>query len=226
MCVVVVFGFWTWANQPPRAQTAVLFAESSRPVAVVLSADDPDGDPLSFELLEWSGKGQLSGAPPWLTYTPPANFVGTERFSFRVVDPYGAFDIGFVEIRIGPALSALRVLPQLPQEPGLLGFVDFLVAQGIRTLYVSHLEPKAFAPGILPFFFVHSGTEAEVFVVGPGGTGELRRLGALRDHCLLVDMRQAPPGTYFFLVLSGSQAFAYPFRLIRLGKDREFAYAG
>ncbi|MFN3346683.1 MAG: hypothetical protein ACK42E_02590, partial [Candidatus Bipolaricaulaceae bacterium] len=75
LCIFGVVGcaaFLAWANQPPRAQTTVVFAEPDQPVPITLQAEDPDGDTLTFELLESAHFGRLLGSPPHLVYHPLA----------------------------------------------------------------------------------------------------------------------------------------------------------
>ncbi|MEN3009909.1 MAG: Ig-like domain-containing protein [Candidatus Bipolaricaulaceae bacterium] len=223
-CVVLIPGFWAWANQAPRASVALIYAEPAKPVEVLLSAEDPDGDPLSFELLEGPKVGELLGTPPRLTYIPRGE--GTERLTFRVADPFGAFDIGFVEIRVSAQVTALRVLPQTASDSLSAGLAEFLVAQGVKTLFVVNVDPRAFPPAILPFVFIRAGSEGSVFLVGPAEAPEVRPLGQPRNHTVWADLRRAPPGTYLFLVISGQEAFAYPFRIAQPVPNRIVAHAG
>lgn len=224
--LVVCAAFWAWANQPPRAQITVVFAEPGKPVTVILQADDPDGDPLTFELLDSARSGKLLGSPPHLIYYPLADFEGAERLTFRVVDSYGAFDIGFVEIRVTRAATALRIVPKAPEAPSLPQLLDFLVQQGVKTWYVIDLEPRTLFPGIIPFVFAAPRSAAQVFVVGPLETPRVFSAVAGEGHVFAADLRQAPPGLYLFLVVSVDQAFSYPFRIALPQPNRVLAYAG
>lgn len=177
-------------------------------------AEDPDGDPLTFELLDTAQFGELSGTPPCLIYHPDKDFEGTERLSFRVIDPYGAFDVGFVEIRVSRT-AALRIVPKAPEASPLSQIVELLVQHGVRTWYVVQMEPRVFRPGVIPFVFAASFSKAQVFVVGPSEAPEIRAVMAGLNHAFLADLRQACPGTYFFLVIDGDKAFSYPFRIVQ-----------
>ncbi|MGE3541848.1 MAG: Ig-like domain-containing protein [Candidatus Tectimicrobiota bacterium] len=55
-------------------------------VAITLTATDVDGDALTFTIVGLPAQGTLSGTPPQLLYTPPANFHGTDSFTFSVDD--------------------------------------------------------------------------------------------------------------------------------------------
>lgn len=53
---------------------------------ITLRGEDPEGDPLTYELVERPIHGELKGTPPSLTYVPNACFAGTDRLTFRVRD--------------------------------------------------------------------------------------------------------------------------------------------
>ncbi len=55
------------------------------PVAISLVATDPDGNSLEFTV-ESPAHGTVSGAPPLLTYTPEADFNGTDSFVVTASD--------------------------------------------------------------------------------------------------------------------------------------------
>lgn len=223
--LVVCAALCVWANQPPRAQTVVVFTEPGKPVEVELVADDPDGDQLTFELLDSARFGKVLGSPPRFIYYPDRGFEGAERLSFRVVDRYGAFDIGFVEIRVTRAATGLKVVPK-PPELKSTQLVDFLLQQGVEIWYVVDLEPRTFFPGVLPFIFAAPYAEARVFVVGPMEAPEIRGAMAGQGYVFAADLRQARPGTYFFLAISANQAFSYPFRIALPEPNRILAQAG
>lgn len=227
LCVlaVCVISLGAWANQTPRAHSAVLYAEPGKPLAFTLLAEDPEGDPLVYELLDAPRIGKLLGSPPALSYVAPPDFRGTERISFRVIDPYGAFDIGFVEVRVDSAYAALRVVPKAPEGLVFGELVEFLIRQGVRTWYLVDMEPRAFLPSVLPFLFAGAIGEARAFVVGPLEALAIRALPTTSSYTW-VDLRQAPAGMYLFLVLSGSEAFSYPFRIVQPAPDRKFAFGG
>ncbi len=59
------------------------------PVGLTLSGSDPEGGALSFNIETQPANGFLSVAGPNITYTPFANFNGTDSFSFRVIEAGG-----------------------------------------------------------------------------------------------------------------------------------------
>ena len=58
-----------------------------------LSATDVDGDALSFAITKGPRRGIAvitNGATGAFTYTPNADFAGTDSFTFQATDPAGA----------------------------------------------------------------------------------------------------------------------------------------
>ncbi len=86
-------------NRAPVSQTRTLAITAGAPVAVTLTATDPDGDPVTFALASQFPPlhGTLTGTAPNLTYTPAPGFVGLDQFGYTVSDgqltidnpPYG-----------------------------------------------------------------------------------------------------------------------------------------
>ena len=74
------------ANRAPVAVAKSASTSENSPVQVALSGTDADGDPLTYSLLTNPAKGTLSGTAPNLTYSPQANFVGNDSFTYRVND--------------------------------------------------------------------------------------------------------------------------------------------
>ena len=78
----------TAAGLPPTAEPDLLQTREGRPVAITLRASDPENDPLTYTICNWTDAdgddcslagpddGVLTGTPPNLTYTPNAGFIG------------------------------------------------------------------------------------------------------------------------------------------------------
>ena len=65
--------------------TQVVTAEDTA-IAITLAGSDSEGDALSYAIADAPVNGILSGSAPNLTYTPSANFSGSDQFSFTVSD--------------------------------------------------------------------------------------------------------------------------------------------
>jgi len=73
-------------NTAPAAESVSVAVLPGTATQFVLRADDPEADPLVYELVSEPRYGQISGFPPNLTYSPPADFVGYDKFTFKASD--------------------------------------------------------------------------------------------------------------------------------------------
>lgn len=73
-------------NDPPTAENLVITMNRNNPRDIIFHASDPDGDPLSFRLLDEPGHGELWKYPAIATYYPKKDFSGTDRFSYVAND--------------------------------------------------------------------------------------------------------------------------------------------
>jgi cysteine-rich repeat protein len=76
----------TAVNDPPVVAAIAAVTVADVAVAVVLTAADPDGDAVTFEVVGQPGHGTLLGVAPALTYLPAPGFTGTDGFTFRASD--------------------------------------------------------------------------------------------------------------------------------------------
>lgn len=71
---------------PVVADSSYRMPEGGGEVAVLLTGQDEDGDPLTFEITSQPLHGRLSGDLPSLTYLPNKDFPGEDRFEYVVSD--------------------------------------------------------------------------------------------------------------------------------------------
>ncbi len=76
----------TTENDAPVANPQILSTPINTPLDIVLTGEDVDGDPLTYEVRVAPLHGTLTGAAPNLTYTPDADFTGNDVFTFAVYD--------------------------------------------------------------------------------------------------------------------------------------------
>ncbi len=76
------------ANQIPVASALSITTAEDQPVAITLAGTDGDNDPLTFQIQTNPSHGSLSGTAPNLTYTPDANYNGTDSFTFTANDGF------------------------------------------------------------------------------------------------------------------------------------------
>ena len=97
----VVIGSGTFeANTAPVAEDAVYTTTLDTPVDTPLDASDPDGDPLSYTVIDEPANGTLSGTGADLTFTPDEGFLGETSFTFRADDGAAESNLATVTIKV------------------------------------------------------------------------------------------------------------------------------
>ncbi len=76
----------TRTNHQPVADAQAVATAEDTSLAITLNGTDPDSDPLSFSVVSAPANGSLSGTAPNLSYTPNANFNGSDSFTFTAND--------------------------------------------------------------------------------------------------------------------------------------------
>ncbi|WP_238383204.1 tandem-95 repeat protein [Rubripirellula obstinata] len=94
-------------NDLPTADDQSVSVDENTPVAIVLTGSDVETDPLTiFAVVDQPTSGTLSGTAPNLTYTPNANFFGSDSFTFTVEDADGGVSsTATVSISVGSVNS-------------------------------------------------------------------------------------------------------------------------
>ena len=89
-------------NDVPVAQSDFEATEEDTPVTVAVLANDtdPDGDPLSILSVTQPADGSVTVAGGTVTYTPSADYHGTDRFSYTIGDGQGGTSTAEVRIAV------------------------------------------------------------------------------------------------------------------------------
>jgi len=88
-------------NDAPMAEDIEAETDEETPVDIELLASDVDGDELTFTVVTQPAHGTLSGTAPALTYTPEANYNGTDSFTYKASDGLLDSNIATVTITVG-----------------------------------------------------------------------------------------------------------------------------
>ena len=91
----------TPVNDAPTANDQALTTQEDTALPITLTAGDVDGDTLTYVAAD-PPNGSLSGTGASITYTPDANFNGSDSFTFTVTDGNGGSDVGQVDITVTP----------------------------------------------------------------------------------------------------------------------------
>jgi hypothetical protein len=99
-------------NDAPTAQPQSVTTSEDIPVSLTLSAADIDGDALSWTIVAQPTHGTLTGTAPNYTYTPNANYAGTDSFVFKVSDGVLESTPATVDVTVTPVNDAPTAQPQ------------------------------------------------------------------------------------------------------------------
>ncbi|MBN2317256.1 MAG: tandem-95 repeat protein [Sedimentisphaerales bacterium] len=90
------------ANHPPTAKADSVTTQEDTPISIVLSGDDHDGNPLTYQVIDGPSHGELNGTPPELVYSPNEHFAGPDSITFKVNDGKKDSVPGAVAIMVTP----------------------------------------------------------------------------------------------------------------------------
>ncbi|MBB5515896.1 VCBS repeat-containing protein [Rubricella aquisinus] len=107
-------------NRPPVAEDASATLNEDTTLSGSLPTTDPDlgsGDVLTHGVLTGPANGSLSlNADGSYTYTPNADFNGTDSFTYEVVDALGETDTGTITLTVAAVNDGPEVTVPLPQQ--------------------------------------------------------------------------------------------------------------
>jgi hypothetical protein len=103
---------------PPQAAPQSLVGPSNAPLAVLLTAAQADGTPLTFSVETAPSHGTLSGTAPDLVYTPNPGFHGSDAFRFTVSDSTSSSDPAVVSLAVGQDFSGGTLASDTVLGPG------------------------------------------------------------------------------------------------------------
>jgi hypothetical protein len=89
-------------NSPPKAHNQTVTVKQGVPKRITLTGSDDDGDLFTFHITKHPIRGTLSGQPPDVVYTPPANFLGPDSFLFKTNDSEADSNAAQVAIGVVP----------------------------------------------------------------------------------------------------------------------------
>jgi Big-like domain-containing protein/PKD domain-containing protein len=93
-------------NDPPIANDQTVTTDEDEATSFTLDASDPNGDPLTVTVTSGPDHGTLSGTGLNRSYTPAANFNGTDAFIYNVDDGRGGVVSATATIEVAPINDA------------------------------------------------------------------------------------------------------------------------
>jgi hypothetical protein len=101
--LLVACGYDDKGNQAPVAVEQSVATNEDTPLAVTLTGEDEDGTITDFTIEGGPAHGSLSGTAPDLTYTPDADYYGSDSFTFTVTDNDDATSgVATVSVTVNP----------------------------------------------------------------------------------------------------------------------------
>ena len=73
-------------NDAPIVNDSAVTTDEDSALNIILSANDIDGDSLTYQVVVQPTQGALAGTAPNLVYTPNADFNGSDSFSYQAND--------------------------------------------------------------------------------------------------------------------------------------------
>lgn len=89
-------------NLQPTANDQSVTVKQNSSVSIILTGTDPEGDILTYAIVSGPSHGVFSGTVPNLTYTPTANYTGSDNFMFTVADGVSVSQKAKVSITVNP----------------------------------------------------------------------------------------------------------------------------
>lgn len=87
-------------NDAPVALSQSVVTDEDTVAVIPLTVSDVDGDALTVAFGYQSTNGQVTSSGSTVTYTPDANFYGTDSFTYRITDGVAASDMTEVQITV------------------------------------------------------------------------------------------------------------------------------
>jgi hypothetical protein len=132
-------------NDLPVTADSVVTTTEDTPVSFALTANDPDGDNLTFEVVTAPSRGALSGEAPNLTYTPEDGFSGEDSLVYVASDAEGSSAETTVRIlvdAVNEAPSAADVTGSTDEDVELALTLDGTDPDGDDLQYVITQSPE------------------------------------------------------------------------------------
>ncbi|SVB74445.1 uncharacterized protein METZ01_LOCUS227299, partial [marine metagenome] len=133
----------TSVNDMPIVKRQGFSTDEDTPIKIILVAEDPDGDLLTYRIVKRPRKGKLSGEAPNLVYTPEENYFGLDSFTFMVNDGTSDSLPSVVKMEVKPVFDPPVFLTDPSKLSGRYGTGEEIqLSIEVENLEESRLEYK------------------------------------------------------------------------------------
>jgi hypothetical protein len=101
-------------NDAPVANSQSVTTNQNTAKAITLTANDVDGNTLTYSIVTSPAHGTLSGTPPNVTYTPATNYNGPDSITFKANDGTGDSNIATISITVSSQPSSTNLALNKP----------------------------------------------------------------------------------------------------------------
>jgi large repetitive protein len=136
-------------NDAPVANPSAATTPEDTPVTVPVLANDsdPDGDPLTVTAASAPNGTVAINADGTVTYTPNANFNGSDTITYTISDGNGGFAVSSVTVTVSPVNDRPVASPIAPQTNNDAGSVNLPIAGNFSDV---DNDPLTFSAAGLP----------------------------------------------------------------------------
>ena len=163
------------SNHTPVAQSQQVTTPAGTPVDITLRGHDLDiDDGFDWTIASQPSRGALTGTPPHMTYTPEADFEGSDFFTFTVDDGAATSPAGTISINVEtPDTTPPAAVTQLTAHGGQRSMqLSWVPPHDAAGVHIRLLAGTAAAGSPTDGTLVYDGPSTDVTVDGlrPGAT--------------------------------------------------------
>lgn len=177
-------------NNPPVATSSSVTTAQGTSLPITLAATDANGNTLTFAIVNGPAHGTLGGTAPNLSYSPAANFSGTDQFTFRAND--GTVDSATATISITVTPTNSLPLPWAANKLGtgnLAGTTNY--SAGVYTIAGSGALGGTQDAANFAWQTLSGDGEITARISKLNDTGSATRVGVMIRESLAANSRQA-----------------------------------
>src|SRR5205823_4897796 len=102
----------TRGNAAPVANAQSVTTDEDTALGIILTGSDADGDALTFAIATQPAHGTVTGTSPNFTYTPAADFNGSDSFTFTASDGAATSSPATISVTVNPVNDPPVAVPQ------------------------------------------------------------------------------------------------------------------